>query len=220
MRALPDRDRPLDRSRTECPGLRGRQRWTAGPAGRVFFAAITCLLLCSRVSAAGDRFLTADFDGDGRHDCATLDPREPSLLRVWLSATNSTLLIRSNAPLVDIAATDLDGDRRAELIARDNSAALRVWTHKRAGFHTFRPQRSQQPGLAVTHHRRVDDGPAGETSEFSSVSTSLLALLLSPTPRAPATVERSNLRLAPHLSVSVLLESPFAPRPPPLLATC
>lgn len=181
---------------------------------------MACLLLCSRVSAAGDRFLTADFDGDGRHDCVTLDQRDPSLLRVWLSATNSTLLIRSEAPVLDIAATDLDGDRRAELIARDDSAALRIWTNKRAGFHKFKPQRAPLPGLAVSHHHRVDDGPAGETAEFSSVSTSLLALLLSPAPRAPATVERSHLRLARRLSRPVLLESPFAPRPPPLLATC
>jgi hypothetical protein len=180
---------------------------------------VACLLLCSRVSAAAERFLTADFDGDGRHDRVTLDQRDPSVLRVWLSTTNSTLLIRSASPLVGIAATDLDGDHRAELIARGDSAVLQVWTNKHTGFHAFRANRTSQPSLAARHPEGIDDGPAGETLEFSSTNTSLLGLLLSPRPRAPAAAVRAVPRQAPAPSAPVLLNAPFAPRPPPLLAT-
>jgi hypothetical protein len=183
-------------------------------------AAIASLLLCSEASAAAAHLLTADFDGDGRHDRVTLDQRDPSLLRVWLSTTDSTLLIHSGAPLVGIAATDLDGDHRAELIARSDSAALQVWTNTYTGFRRFRPRHTAQASSVVTHHHRIDDGPADETSELSSENSSLLALSLSPLPRAPAEVKRDPLRLTSASSAPVLPGAPFAPRPPPRLTSC
>ena len=87
-------------------------------------------------AVAAERLLSADFDGDGRHDRVAIDRRDPSLLRVWLSATGATELIRNARPLLRVAAIDLDGDRRPELIATDTSVAgLHVWKkHGRRGF--------------------------------------------------------------------------------------
>src|SRR5262245_51396938 len=75
-----------------------------------------CVLLLTPRAEAGRRRLFADFDADGRRDRVTLDAHEPWIVRIWLSATRSTHIIRSAQPLRAITAVDLNGDRRPELI--------------------------------------------------------------------------------------------------------
>src|SRR4029077_19809935 len=101
-----------------------------------------CVLLLAPRAEAGHRRLFADFDADGHRDRVTLDAREPWIVRIWLSATRSTHIIRSAQPLRDITLVDLNGDRRPELIATGRSHGLQVWTKAAAGFVAYPRQRS------------------------------------------------------------------------------
>ena len=58
-----------------------------------------CLLLLAPRAEAGRRRVCADFDADGHRDRVTLDAHEPWIVRIWLSATRSTHIIRSAQPL-------------------------------------------------------------------------------------------------------------------------
>src|SRR5262245_32117847 len=75
------------------------------------------LLFGVQTASASGLTVVADFDGDGRRDRAVLERVESRVLRVWLSASRSTSVVHSKTPLLNIAATDLDGDGRHELIA-------------------------------------------------------------------------------------------------------
>src|SRR4051794_19492489 len=75
---------------------------------------------------------SADFDGDGRPDTITFDRTDPSVLRVWLTRTGTSAVIRSKRPLVGAIAADLDGDHRPELIVRDIFSHLHIWTRDKA----------------------------------------------------------------------------------------
>src|SRR5262245_44648063 len=75
-----------------------------------------CILFGATVLSAAPS-VVADFDGDSQPDRAELSRREPSAVHVWLSATQSIAVVRSSTPILGIAARDLDGDKRAELIA-------------------------------------------------------------------------------------------------------
>lgn len=82
--------------------------------------------------------VSGDFDGDGKRDRAVVDRHEPSVIRVWLSKTRRTDLVRARTAVAAIAATDLDGDRRAELIARGGArTGLQVWTREHSRFRAF-----------------------------------------------------------------------------------
>ena len=107
--------------------------------------ACACVLLCAPSAAAADRSLRADLDGDGHTDQVSINRSEPSVLHVWLSTTGTTHLIRSPRALLRIAATDVDGDHRPELIATEASASeLRVWKRDgpRRGFEAYTPPRA------------------------------------------------------------------------------
>jgi len=183
--------------------------------GRSFMLACACMLLSSTVARASEPGLVVDLDGDGVHDRAIVDSREPSLLRVWLSTTGGIPTIRSSSPLIRVVATDLDGDHRAELIARDSASGLHVWTRGRKRFHQVRPHSTDASTLAMQKRHAVDDGATDESTGTSWDGASLLGLLLTSQPRAPASLD---LGLAPgsrwsrrsHLPID-----PFAPRPPP-----
>jgi hypothetical protein len=177
-----------------------------------------CLLLLAPRAEAGHRRLFADFDADGRRDHVTLDAREPWIVRIWLSATRSTHIIRSAQPLHDITAVDLNGDRRPELIASNRSHGLQVWTKAPSGFVSY-PHRPRPPtrDISGSNRHRVDDDteelPPGDAS--AKVTLALVATGLdewatipdggrprAEQPRAP----RSTRRL-----------TPLSPRPPPTL---
>jgi hypothetical protein len=101
--------------------------------------------------------VVADFDGDGRHDRAELERRESSLLRVWLSTSRSTSIVRSSSPLLTIAASDLDGDGRHELIASGALGRLQVWTKRRHGFVPLHPKRQTSRASSGQAPRTVTD---------------------------------------------------------------
>jgi len=185
-------------------------------ACRTLLLACSCVLLSSSFARAAESVLNVDVDGDGLHDRVIVDSREPSLLRVWLSTTGGISTIRSSSPLIRVVATDLDGDHRAELIARDSASGLHVWTRGRKRFHQVRPHSTDASTLARQKRHVVDDGATDESTGTSWDGASLLGLLLTSQPRAPASLD---LGLAPgsrwsrrsHLPIA-----PFAPRPPPI----
>jgi hypothetical protein len=189
---------------------------TAGAIGRLFAALFVCLLVAPSIAHAAQRSVVADFDGDGYHDHATLDDLEPSVLRVWLSATRSTAVVRSRSPFFSIAAKDLDGDRRAELIAGARATGLQVWTSLHAAFSRFQPRPVPPGGLHRPVRHKVDDAPERLPAAVTPATASIDALLLIPQPRAPATDARALIdprAAAPH---SRPTNSPLAPRPPPV----
>src|SRR5262245_50449182 len=99
--------------------------------------------------------VVADFDGDGRHDRAELERRESSLLRVWLSTSHRTSVVRSSSPILTIAASDLDGDGRHELIASGALGRLHVWTKRRQGFVPLHPKHETARASSGKAPRRV-----------------------------------------------------------------
>src|SRR5262245_21714938 len=100
------------------------------------------LLLAPRAEAGHGLF--ADLDADGRRDHVTVDAHKPWIVRIWLSATRSTHIIRSSQPLRSVTVVDLNGDRRPELIFSNRSHGLQVWTKDPGGFVAY-PHRPRPP---------------------------------------------------------------------------
>jgi hypothetical protein len=132
-----------------------------------------CSLLLAPRAEAGHRRLFADLDADGRRDHVTVDNQRPWIVRIWLSATRSTHIIRSSQPLRGITAVDLNGDRRPELIFSNLSHGLQVWTSAPGGFVAY-PHRPRPPtdDISGSTRHRVDDqsdelppGIAGASSD-------------------------------------------------------
>ncbi len=118
---------------------------------------------------AAETCVSGDFDGDGYGDRAVLDRHEPSVVRVWLSKSRRVHVMRARVTLSAIAARDLNGDRRAELVAREAKASLHVWTLGRSGFRAFGPREARVHVLPVPPRHHVDDrrasgGPLVSTS--------------------------------------------------------
>jgi hypothetical protein len=179
--------------------------------------ALVCALLVAPRAYANQPTSVGDFDGDGHGDRVTFTLQEPSIVRVWLSATRTTQIIRSPEPLLAVVVHDLDGDRRAELVATKRSSGLHIWTKKQKGFRAYRPTHRPSPvALSRSNHRAFDPGPTPpvlETTAFSSVPPTLV--ISSVHPRAPAfRAWRYAPRLARDPTSSPRL-TPFAPRPPP-----
>jgi hypothetical protein len=161
--------------------------------------------------------VVADFDGDGQRDRATLDSHQPSLLRVWLSTTQTTSILNAGSPILGVAARDLDGDRRDELMAGGTSG-LHVWTTRRKGLRPF-PARPVPPRPVGSPSRdRVDDGPEDALAVVLSDGDSLLVLARTP-PRGRPSLVSTDLppgRTEPPISAQALAS--FGPRPPPFLS--
>jgi len=182
--------------------------------GRALWMACLCVCLLPRATAAAQPSLAIDFDGDGRHDHIMLDGRQPSLLHVWLSASGTTQVLRTHSPLQNVVATDLDGDHRPELIARDSESRIHVWTPRGTRFHRYRRQHGPDGLTSPTGHRidDLDEEPASLVTGSTYAPSALLRI----TPRGPPT--RASRAVAPqgtlalHGSPAV---QPFAPRPPP-----
>ena len=181
----------------------------------VWLTCLCALLLASRADAS-ESTLVADFDGDGQGDRVTRNWQEPSVLRVWLSATRTTDVIRSREPLRHVVAADLDGDRRAELIVSNRSRGLRIWTKKHKGFRAYHPKQAPSPiGLSRPTGHAFDDGPPTPMLEMSASRPVPPSLALSVRPPAPtfgATRHAPRFARAP---ISPQYFAPFAPRPPP-----
>ena len=174
------------------------------------------LLLAARAEA-GHRRLFADFDADGRRDHVTVDAREPWIVRIWLSATRSTHIIRSPQPLRGITAVDLNGDRRPELIFSSRSHGLQVWTKAPGGFVAY-PHRPRPPtrDISGSTRHRVDDNSDELPPVLAAASGTLAAAVTSLNPWAAVPDIASPRAGHPRDSRSTLRLAPLAPRPPPL----
>lgn len=160
--------------------------------------------------------LIADFDGDGKHDRVELDRRDPSALRIWLSATRSTSVVRSPTPILVIAARDLDHDRRDELIATGASTRLHVWTKRHKGFAAVRPKHTTAVPLLTSTGHSVEHAPPETPAADAPLLPAPLASPLSAQPRAPILIAgRVSTPVVAGLTSSRFL-APLAPRPPPL----
>jgi hypothetical protein len=174
-----------------------------------------CVLLLPHFAVA-EPSLAIDFDDDGRRDQFILDHREPSVLHVWLSASNTTQVIRTRVPLLQVVATDLDGDQRPELIARDSESRIHVWTRKHKWFHSYRPHSVVPLVLDQWNHRRIEDKDREPPGVITSPPFAPFALTLCASPRA--TGHEASTAYAPHTAPvcrSLTAVGPLAPRPPP-----
>lgn len=174
-----------------------------------------CVLLWPHVAAA-QSFLAIDVDGDGLRDHFRLESGGSSVLHVWLSATDTTQVIHTRVPLLQVVATDLDGDHRPELIARDSESKIHVWTRTRKKFHRYRSTDIAPPHtLKERNQRRVEDKDT-EPGVITSSPLAPFALTLCASPRAPGleTCGACALHTAPACR-SLTAVDPFGPRPPP-----
>ncbi len=174
------------------------------------------LLLVAPAAAAADSLVFADFDGDGQRDHAELNRREPSAIHVWLSTTQTIWVVRSATPVLDLAARDLDGDRRAKLIAANASAGLQIWSDRHKGFTPFRLKRvARLPHVSPPGHRVNDAGEDAPATDGGETQAPPIALELIPHTRAPALLA---VRVPPPIVAgpeSFRVLAPLAPRPPP-----
>ena len=180
---------------------------------RAFWIVCTCVLLLPHAAAA-DPSLSIDLDGDGQRDQVAVDLLEPSILRIWLSASGTTQLIRSHVPLTQIVVADLDGDHRPELIASDGDSRLHVWKRKRNGFRRAHRRHAASTALARETRGSVDDNESEPARVITGTLFAPFALTLSPSPRAPALETFVPAAVAARAFRSISLDL-FAPRPPP-----
>jgi hypothetical protein len=180
---------------------------------RAVWLAGVCLAVAAPRASANPS-IVADFDGDGRRDRAMVEQRTPSVLRVWLSTTQESSKLYAKSPILAMAAGDLDGDRRDELIAADSSG-LQIWTTFSGEFKPVHPPQAPPGALTRTVRHTV-----GEGSDDAPVGVAAAG----PPPVAPAfTIHPIPPQVSSGLwhhgtsaAGSTRLLTPFAPRPPPL----
>jgi hypothetical protein len=177
-----------------------------------------CLLLLAPRAEAGRRRVCADFDADGHRDRVTLDAHEPWIVRIWLSATRSTHIIRSAQPLRDITAVDLNGDRRPELIASTRARGLQVWAKAPDGFvvypHRARPPTRQASGAA---RHRLDDNNEESPPEIANAKQ-IHAFVVTSFHRQAAIASVGSRADQPRGRRTPLQLAPLSPRPPPTIS--
>jgi len=176
--------------------------------------ACLCVLVGAGLASASTPFVIADFDGDGHVDRADLTGGDQSAVRVWLSATGRTAVLRSAAPVLEMAARDLDGDRRAELIVSSTSSGLHIWKKRGKGFRSVHPKPVAPGVLSAPSRHRVNDTPADSSDAVSPAAPCPLALALAPAPQPSAPACLSTQLIPTRLSSEFLV--PAGPRPPPL----
>jgi hypothetical protein len=179
---------------------------------------VCALLVAPRAEASG-RAVLADFDGDGHGDRASLDARDPSIVRIWFSATRTTQIIRSAQPLRDISAVDLNGDRYPELVASNRSPGLQVWVKAHKGFRHYRrngPFSSRD--IAPPNRRRVDDDADRFAPAIGAAKPPPPSIAGNLHRRRPPSGVRTAAASLTRAARSASRVAAFAPRPPPGLA--
>jgi hypothetical protein len=185
---------------------------------RTLLLVCLCVSLLAPRAEAGRRRVFADFDADGRRDRVTLDAHEPWIVRIWLSATHSTHIIRSAQPLRDITAVDLNGDRRPELIASNRARGLQVWAKAPGGFVAY-PHRARPPTRQVSgsgRHRLDDDNE--ESPPESANAKQIHAFVVTSFYRQAAIARVGSLADQPRGRRPTLQLAPLSPRPPPTVS--
>jgi hypothetical protein len=172
------------------------------------------LLFTPRLTWA-DTGVTADFDGDGRQDRVIVDQRAAAV-RVWLSDSRRISTIGSISSAARLAARDLDGDRRDELLVAGGPNGLQVWTVRAAGRFALFPARPARASTLGTggQVRDHDDADAGESVALASAAfacTRPPSRVAPPPPTAIALLERAAAVR------SFLFSTKQGPRPPPAL---
>src|SRR5258705_11943929 len=109
--------------------------------------ACLCVLVAAGLASASTPFVIADFDGDGHVDRADLNGGDQSAVRVWLSATGRTSVLRSATPGLEMVARDLDGDRRAELMVSSTSNGLHIWKDRGERVQALHPKHAHTQGV-------------------------------------------------------------------------
>jgi hypothetical protein len=183
-------------------------------SGPVLVVICAMAFFCAASAVAGER-VVADLDGDGVRDHVSLSRRDPTLVRVWLSSTRQIDVIRSREPILHIAAADLDGDARKELVAR-GPASLRVWSRRSGHFQKYRPRHrpiARRISRARNHASNADPLCAElSATEYSAIAPSLDSILLAVPPLRRGWTDTANPVRGPTSSAPV---HPFTPRPPP-----
>jgi hypothetical protein len=183
-------------------------RWMA-VLGVVFAA------FAGRPSRAAAEVYYADIDHDGIRDVVTVQTTPEPALKVWLSRTNTTLILPTKQQILAIAALDLTGDGRLQLVASDTSAKVHVWHESRSGgLRRTRPRR-QSPAAGVSGSGQFDiprDQSAGAI--ISDGSSALDDGRPLPAVGADWSIQASSLPDAPLNSKHV---APSKPRGPPLV---
>ena len=176
-----------------------------------------CVLLLAPRAEAGRRVF-ADFDADGRRDRATLDAHEPWIVRIWLSATRSTHIIRSAQPLRDITAVDLNGDRRPELVATNHARGLQVWAKAPSGFVAY-PHRPRPPTRQISGsgRHRLDDNNEESPPEIANAKQ-IPAFVVTSFHRHPSIAFVGSRADQPRGRRTTLRLEPLSPRPPPAVS--
>jgi hypothetical protein len=193
------------------PVTRSRLRST-----RAAMLVMTCavLLMGGRQASASSR-IVADFDGDGIGDHGAVSQHDPTVVRVWLSSTHRMALIHSREPVLSLAAADVDGDSRADLVARMKSA-VRVWVRKNGRFHAYRVRNhSFASRFTRTRNRAGNADPLCaelNATDYSHVAPSVQSTVLMMTPVRAVWTDLSHPVRGPTSGSPV---SPFTPRPPP-----
>jgi hypothetical protein len=192
------------------------------PLRRVLCRALSWMAVAGGVSlatpalAAAGQTVVADFDGDGKRDVAVLHGHRTGLVQVWLSSTHTSRVLRAKRPLLHVAAVDLDGDGRAELIASDNGAHLVVWRlQDSTRFRRVRAKAPARPARPPAAHGFDTDHTTRENLDLSGQDDGELRLTsFVVAPRAPVRAIRPY-----HFEEdagAIALSS--APRSPPQIA--
>src|SRR5262245_58744864 len=104
-------------------------------APRLLFRAVCCaLLLLAFGRPARSESVTADFDGDGVLDTATLEPGGRPIIRVTLSTAAQPLLIVLKEHPVALVAADINRDGLMDLAGMSRRRTLWFFTNDGEGF--------------------------------------------------------------------------------------
>jgi hypothetical protein len=162
---------------------------------------------------AGAETVFADVDRDGIRDVLSVLGASRSTLQVWISSTQQFRKLHTTRPIYRVAAVDVDGDGRPEIVASDTSAKLHIWRQGKNGrLHRVRARRSAPFRFATAPSVEGSTDSADVPSGGGDVK-------FSGEPLAPASMRpvRVGVRLvAPN--APVVLDRRYHPtgcRPPP-----
>jgi hypothetical protein len=121
----------------------------------------------------------------------------------------------SKRPLRHVAADDLDGDRRPELIAGDGQSHIHIWTPRSKGFRAYHPRHSLPKGLRAPSGHPVDSGSGEPKEEVTGGAIGLFSLART-LPLVPADdTSIGGVHHAESARPAAPAVQPCSPRPPP-----